>query len=408
MLTVGGNISPASNISVEEIPIYLDGTGMPPVMTDTEGNYSFEELELNASFTIRPAYNERKRDEVSTLDLVKISRHLIGIEPFVSPYQWLAADADYSGEVNTFDLIALQNVLLFNIDDFPGGNAWRFVAGNYEFENPDFPLEESIQETIFVEELGIDEAAKDFMAVKVGDVSSLGNASTEAVNRSVHSAVIADLEVEKGTALEIPVFLNPQSEINGLQLNFGTKNRGIQINGLIPVQLEPATHLKDNNLMLSWIDGGGVPLREHMAAFKLQIEVNKTGMLSDFLDLKFDKGPNEIVLDGDQVNNISLEFETNIETNVLIEQELPFLFPNRPNPFRNETQIRFTLPESGVTVIEISDFTGRVLFRREAVLKGGYHEMMLSSEELDSEGVLYFKLITDQGTATQTMLLVKD
>lgn len=76
---------------------------------------------------------------ISTLDLVLISKHVLGIEPFANPFQLIAADENNSGSVTTFDILEIRKLLLGIKTNFTAGT-WRYVP-DYCFANPAFEQE---------------------------------------------------------------------------------------------------------------------------------------------------------------------------------------------------------------------------------------------------------------------------
>lgn len=63
------------------------------------------------------------RDGLSVLDLVLISRHIIGLQNFTVDVQYIAADVNHDAAINNFDLVNLQQMILFIIDEFPNDRA---------------------------------------------------------------------------------------------------------------------------------------------------------------------------------------------------------------------------------------------------------------------------------------------
>ena len=83
------------------------------------------------------------------------------------------------------------------------------------------------------------------------------------------------------------------------------------------------------------------------------------------------------------------------------------LFQNRPNPFRDETLISFNLPKDTLATLTIYDVNGRILKVIKGDFNTGYNEVPLSASDLGASGVMYYRLMTDQGTVTKTMLLIE-
>ncbi|MCO6489645.1 MAG: T9SS type A sorting domain-containing protein, partial [Phaeodactylibacter sp.] len=107
---------------------------------------------------------------VSTLDLVLISKHLLGVERFGDPRQYVAADVDGNNSVTTLDQIELRRAILGISPTLAGGPHWRFIPCGYDFY--DFPntnpLANGVPECL---EYSSDTGYKAcFDAIKVGDV----------------------------------------------------------------------------------------------------------------------------------------------------------------------------------------------------------------------------------------------
>ena len=82
------------------------------------------------------------------------------------------------------------------------------------------------------------------------------------------------------------------------------------------------------------------------------------------------------------------------------------LYQNTPNPFKDETKISFNLSQAGSVKLKIFDTTGRVVKLIEGVFTKGYHELNIKNSELNGTGILYYRLETNNNTATKKMILV--
>ena len=60
-----------------------------------------------------------------------IQRHILGIQPLLSPYKILAADVNNSKSITVADLSVLRKVLLGITTTFDNNTSWRFVPENY-------------------------------------------------------------------------------------------------------------------------------------------------------------------------------------------------------------------------------------------------------------------------------------
>ncbi|MEZ4931408.1 MAG: hypothetical protein R2788_04655 [Saprospiraceae bacterium] len=62
------------------------------------------------------------------------------VELLDSPYKMIAADANKSNSITTFDLVQIRKLILFINTDLPNNTSWRFVDKAYAFSNPAEPV----------------------------------------------------------------------------------------------------------------------------------------------------------------------------------------------------------------------------------------------------------------------------
>ena len=107
--------------------------------TNQDGYYAFENMPMGGAYQIVPTKNDDPLNGVSTLDLILIQRHLLGISPLHSPYQYVAADIDKSKNINGVDLIELRKLILGIYNEFPQNDSWRFIDEDFKFSNKEDP-----------------------------------------------------------------------------------------------------------------------------------------------------------------------------------------------------------------------------------------------------------------------------
>jgi len=97
--------------------------------------------------------------------------HILGIEPFDSPYKIIAADANQDGKVTSLDIKILRNLIQGNIDKLPYGISWRFVPYFYVFPKVQAPFSNRFPEKIEVSNTEDPMPTYfNFIGVKIGDV----------------------------------------------------------------------------------------------------------------------------------------------------------------------------------------------------------------------------------------------
>ncbi|MCB0557399.1 MAG: hypothetical protein H6573_26525 [Lewinellaceae bacterium] len=171
-LSVDGRVIREDGVPIEDVQVNLSSPTSSSVFTNVQGSYSFFGLSEGDSIRITPEINSSYTENVSTQDLVLISRHILGVQPLGSPYKMIAADVNNSKSITTLDLIMLRRLLLGMDIEFEANTSWRFVRLDYAFPEPSNPWAEPFPERIDINGLPAAGAQNlDFVAVKVGDVS---------------------------------------------------------------------------------------------------------------------------------------------------------------------------------------------------------------------------------------------
>lgn len=160
---------------------------------------------------IVPYKNDNPLNGVSTFDLVLISKHILGLETFGSPYQIIAADVNKSGSVTTFDIVEIRKLILGIYQNFPNNTSWRFIRKDHAFPNPANPFSPAFPEKDTV--YGFDPPARlAYRAVKTGDVNFTQQTGCdnylEPEPRQSLSFSAAWQSAKAGDMLSVPVFFN--------------------------------------------------------------------------------------------------------------------------------------------------------------------------------------------------------
>ncbi|NNE14267.1 MAG: T9SS type A sorting domain-containing protein [Saprospiraceae bacterium] len=83
------------------------------------------------------------------------------------------------------------------------------------------------------------------------------------------------------------------------------------------------------------------------------------------------------------------------------------LYQNEPNPFTEYTMISFEMPQGGSATLSLFDVTGKVLKVVKANYAAGYNSVKVTREDLGAAGMVYYKLETEDNTATKHMVVIK-
>ncbi|NJK83828.1 MAG: T9SS type A sorting domain-containing protein [Saprospiraceae bacterium] len=82
------------------------------------------------------------------------------------------------------------------------------------------------------------------------------------------------------------------------------------------------------------------------------------------------------------------------------------LYQNRPNPFKDKTNIMFDLPSKMRAELTIHDVNGRVIYQKMDQFQKGQNIVEIDFQHL-ATGVLYYTLATDSFIATRKMVVLE-
>lgn len=106
---------------------------------------------------------------VTTLDLVTLQMHLLGLRKFQSLDQFVAADIDLNGRINVLDLLELRRMILNHYTELPGNTSWRFGSYDQNWLSADISQFVEIAGTEYLPDSG---QALHLIGIKIGDVNS--------------------------------------------------------------------------------------------------------------------------------------------------------------------------------------------------------------------------------------------
>lgn len=419
--TVAGALKTESGDGLEECDVELSGqdpggsTFNHFGMTDDAGQYHFSgSVPMNSNYTLTPTKDDNPLNGVSTYDLVLISKHILGLQPFDTPFKMIAADANSSGSVTTFDVVELRKLILGIYDELPNNTSWRFVDKAYTFPDPHNPFQTAFPETKSVAGINASAMAEDFTAVKVGDVNNtaIANSLMGSDDRSAGTLLfdVEDKTLKVGE--EITVTFKAAEKVAGYQFT-------LNFNELKVMDILPGDGMKADNFALfpddkalttSW--NASESGSEH-AEFSVKFKARKAGKLSEMLAVSSRITRAEAYTesnysnDGNDFTFQDIAFRFNGQQGSTVTGIGFELYQNQPNPFVNKTTVGFHLPEATEATLSVFDESGRLLFSQTGDFAKGYNAVMLDRSTLKTNGMLYYKLETAGESATRKMILLK-
>ncbi len=170
---MGTIIRPDCGVPVAFVTVTLSGDTSLDVLTDAAGDYRFKDLATGGYYTITPSRDGDDRDGVNILDILAISRHILGIDPLPSAYRLIEADVNRSNSITTFDIVEIRKLILGIINEFPANTAWRFIPDYFVFPNPSNPFITTFPDTDTIAPL-VGDVNFNYYAMKIGDVVGCG------------------------------------------------------------------------------------------------------------------------------------------------------------------------------------------------------------------------------------------
>ncbi|HHM20998.1 MAG TPA: T9SS type A sorting domain-containing protein [Bacteroidetes bacterium] len=419
---VSGNIATPAGGGLNNVTVDVSGNGplTPSITTAQNGHFQFIDLSLGHDYTFTPNHNTGFLNGVTTYDLVLITQHILQVNPFDSPYQFIAADVNKSGKVTTSDVVQLRKLILQIITAFPDNTSWRFVDAGYQFQNQQDPLNEPFPEFYNINNLSADQTGVDFVAVKIGDVN--GSASTNADGSEMEDRnftgqlvfVVDDVSVRAGETFSVAFKANNFINLYGYQFAMQFDPNTLRLAG---IQTGDLTNLFETNFGLTMLDKGIITTSwdnsknilhdNNTVLFTLTFEANTNTTLSEALHITKSIIPTEAYSDNGQGSvetwDVGLHFNN---PSAPTDDNRFELFQNSPNPFKESTIIGFHLPEAGQATLTVYDLSGKILLTVTDVFSKGYNEITIGNNQLGSAGVLFYQLETQGHTATRRMIRI--
>ena len=151
---------------------------------------------------------------------------------------------------------------------------------------------------------------------------------------------------------------------------------------------------------MSWNSVEEATTDYELPLFDLVFDISEDAVLSDELYISSNLTKSEAYDNNLNVMDLKLRFRG--------EEKGEFvLYQNMPNPFLETTDVRFKLPESSNVIFTVFDVTGRVLLQERKRYDSGMHTITLNRSQLQSTGVMYYKVETDFGNDSRKMIQIR-
>jgi len=400
-VNIGGGVRTPSNTPIPQASVTLSAnlSEYPKELTTNDnGQYVFTSNPIDVNYNITVNRDGDDQEGLSTLDLLMIQRHLIGLQTFDNPYSHIASDANNDSRITAVDIVEIRQLVLGQTVEFTNSPSWVFIDESSEFFDDFNPW--PFTQLIDIQNIKSSSFDYDFIGVKIGDINEDGPIhSNEIRSNGVEHLFISDAQFEYGDNIQIPVYAKDLKSIYGLQ--FTLEHQGLKLLEIIPGQLNITSdhfiRLDINQTTLSWnVDMDKLTLTDE-ALFTLSLESDSQGNMKDVLKISSAITKSELYETMDELSTIQLDVFRDDYT----------VYQNEPNPFNEQTIIAFDLPDRSFVTLSYFTAEGKLLAKSSGEYSKGNNQVTVAKEELNHTGLIYYRVESQFGNVVKKMILLK-
>ena len=404
-IAVSGSVITEDGMALENAEIILETEVIDLdyiTSTDAAGNYAFPSVVAGIDYTLTGDFDGSYDDGVSTLDLVLIQRHILGLRSLDNPYKVIAADINGSENVTGADVVELRKLILGITDEMPTADNWLLIDADFTFADNNSPW--PVKRNTLISGLSAD-ISKDLVAIKLGDVnaSATGNLQSgdDLDSRSAPvTYYYQDATIDGQTQVDIMVA--DDLDVQGMQLALDLGNLAYVdiIAGSLPMSQQDVRAM-DGKVLVSYAGKDMTTAQQGDVLFSVIVDASSTTSLSKELSLAGDLTPEVYAGSNMHVHDLELASSRGSVTPSFV------LFQNQPNPFKEETTIRFVLPKAAKANLTIYDISGRVVYNHTDAYDAGVNAITINQSLISTSGVLYYRLQSGDLIATRKMIQIQ-
>jgi len=369
-------------------------------MSDNTGRYIFSNaLPVSTNAQVTPVRDDNHLNGVTTSDLALISKHILGLEPFNSPYKMIAADANKSGTITTLDIVALRRLILGIDEELQNNTSWRFVDKKFTFVNALNPFSAPFPEMKSIASIQQGGSmAEDFVGLKVGDVNGTAqaNALMSADDRTAGTFFIDANDAAVKAGHEVTVNFKSAAQAEAYQLT-------MNLNGLEVIELLPGATMGADNFAV-FNNAVTMAVENGAGAFAIKFRATKAGELSQMISVGNRITRAVAYTAGGDQNNVAIRFNS---ANGSVVAGAGFeLLQNTPNPVKDVTTITFNLPTAADATLTVTNAEGRVVKSISGTYAKGINNVVINRGELET-GILFYEVKTATDRAAKKMIVVE-
>jgi hypothetical protein len=405
MANVTGFIHSSNTEAMKSVEVILESTTTKSELSIDDGRYIFNDLPTNQNYIVRPVKNQDWLNGVTTADIVKIQKHILGIQEFKHANQYIAADVNNSNSITAKDISDLRKLILGVTATIPNNTSWKFIDKQYSFTQPDDALLHQYPMSYTLKPL-LSNMNIDFTGIKIGDVNESAKASgvAKVETRSSEKLIIDVEELTHTNDDEILLSFSARDieRYDGFQftLHFNTdvlKFVGKQNNIESLVTDEQISFINTDAGIITCSWNGDSNSKNKL--FELVFRKKKVSTIADQIVINSLLTPALALLNStDQEQEVRLNFRSESQSVFSVKQ-------NKPNPWNKTTDIEICVPEISVVNLKLYDFTGKLISTLEKKLAKGVSIWSLERSQFGHSGVYFYQFNCGSHSFTQKMIV---
>ncbi|MEQ1745919.1 MAG: hypothetical protein ABMA02_10860 [Saprospiraceae bacterium] len=382
---------------------YYDLNGPQPTgpwqLGETDGNGGFDlpPFMVTDSFSVQADRNSGPLNGVSTHDLIAINKHILGLAPFDQPWKFVAADANNSRTITTFDIIEIRKLILGLYTAFPTNTAWRFVPDNYVFPDPN-PLSAPLPTQV---DIGLTPIG--FFGIKIGDLNCNATVQVQSgsLDRAPTALALPDVFLASGQTVETRLYAPDGAEWAGFQFALQYDPEKIELENAAPGDLpglDEGAYARPfpGMLTVSWFAEAPRQIEAGASLFHLRWRAKQPVRLSDAVRFAPTVLHPEVYEADEQERSLVLVFGARPGE----PSNTPVIFSPLPNPTGAGANIPVQLDVDTEVYLEIFDSRSKLVFQHRADAAAGMHWHAIPASAMPQPGVFFWRVRAGDAVGT--------
>ena len=392
--TAGSFITAHTNISIGHSNLGLEGVRIKQISQTNEESESISNTNGIAELSCDPKCNKyelklSKNDNfllgISTADIIKIQKHILGVKYFEDPYEYIAADVDRNGRISASDISALRSLILGKTKSFSHGLSYAFVEKDYIFHDLESSSLDCKNHNVFIEPLK-QAGTFNISAIKLGDLED-GFTNSRA---SSESSVNLEYKVEDGW---LSFYSDESIELQAAQIGVETANDCILMD-------QPVYWLNEemdaqfysindhHNLKLVKINQSSVSVSKGQLLCKIRMD----NLSDNCLEIENIAGFQSFIIDSyDQIRFINWKSKNIISD---LENQRFRVEGIQSDPFHGELNIKIWSPSDQQLNTQLFNIEGKQILTQKSLLRRGLQDITIKRRESEPDGFYFLHLDT--------------